>query len=76
MISLILGGVWKYVALLIGAIAGLGGIYAKGRADAAAKARLREAEARNEANERINDADVSRGDAAADADWLRDRAKR
>lgn len=44
----------------------------KARQEAADKANRQQLETRR----RMDDADVSRGDSAADLDWLRDRSKR
>lgn len=41
----------------------------------AASERYKAVRAAAETNERLNDADVSDGDGAADLDWLRDRAR-
>ncbi len=71
--KLIIGGLWKPLAWLLGAV----GLYTKGRADAANKAKLRNLEAAQKTNERIDNADLGIG--ANDADnieWLRKRAER
>ena len=60
--KLILGGLWKPLLAVLGAA----GLYAKGRADAKAKADLRDLKEDMKANERINEADLGIG--ASDAE--------
>ena len=55
---LILGGLWKPLLAVLGAL----GLYAKGRADAKAKADLRDLKGFKETTERIQDADAAMGD--------------
>ena len=55
---LIVGGLWKPVL----AVLGLVGIYAKGRADAKAKADLRDLKGFKKTTERMQDADAAMGD--------------
>lgn len=56
--KLILGGLWKPLLAVLGAV----GIYAKGRADAKAKADLRDLKGFKKTTERIQDADAAMGD--------------
>lgn len=55
---LILGGLWKPLLAVLGAA----GLYVKGRADAKAKADLRDLNGFKETTERIQDADAAMGD--------------
>ena len=55
---LILGGLWKPLLAVLGAL----GLYAKGRADAKAKADLRNLKGFKETTERMQDADAAMGD--------------
>lgn len=55
--KLILGGLWKPILAVLGAL----GLYVKGRSDAKAKADLRDLKADAKAHERINDADLGIG---------------
>ena len=64
---------------ILAALAFVGGFWKYGRAkkkEANTERDLRDAKAVIKAHERMNDADTSSGDASADADWLRDYAKR
>ena len=56
--KLILGGLWKPLLAVLGAL----GAYVKGRADAKAKADLRDLKGFKETTERIQDADAAMGD--------------
>ena len=56
--KLILGGLWKPLLAVLGAA----GLYVKGRADAKAKADLRDLKANSKTTERMQDADVAMGD--------------
>lgn len=56
--KLILGGLWKPLLAVLGAA----GVYVKGRADAKAKADLRDLKANSKTTERMQDADVAMGD--------------
>ena len=56
--KLILGGLWKPLLAVLGAL----GLYAKGRADAKAKADLRDLKGFKKTTERIQDADAAMGD--------------
>ena len=56
--KLILGGLWRPLLAVIGAA----GLYAKGRADAKAKADLRDLKGFKKTTERIQDADAAMGD--------------
>ena len=64
-----IGGAWKYIA----AGAGLLGLYFKGRADAKAKADLRDLKGFKKTTERMQDADAAMGD---DPAVLRDRMRK
>lgn len=55
---LILGGLWKPLLAVLGAL----GLYAKGRSDAKAKADLRDLKGFKKTTERIQDADAAMGD--------------
>lgn len=55
---LILGGLWKPLLAVLGAL----GLYAKGRADAKAKADLRDLNGFKKTTERMQDADAAMGD--------------
>ena len=56
--KLILGGLWRPLLAVLGAA----GVYVKGRADAKAKADLRDLKANSKTTERMQDADVAMGD--------------
>lgn len=56
--KLILGGLWKPLLAVLGAA----GVYVKGRADAKAKADLRDLKGFKKTTERIQDADAAMGD--------------
>ena len=56
--KLILGGLWRPLLAVLGAA----GLYVKGRADAKAKADLRDLKANSKTTERMQDADVAMGD--------------
>ena len=56
--KLILGGLWKPMLAVLGAL----GLYAKGRSDAKAKADLRDLKDFKETTERMQDADAAMGD--------------
>lgn len=56
--KLILGGLWKPLLAVLGAA----GLYAKGRADAKAKADLRDLKGFKKTTERMQDADAAMGD--------------
>ena len=55
---LIVGGLWKPLLAVLGAA----GLYVKGRADAKAKADLRDLKGFKKTTERIQDADAAMGD--------------
>jgi hypothetical protein len=67
--KLIVGGLWKPILAVLGAL----GLYVKGRADAAAKADLRDLKAHQKTTERMQDADAAMGD---DPAVLRDRLRK
>ena len=54
----------------------LAGIWLHGRASGRDAAQAAQDRTYTETMERTNDADLSRGDAAADVDWLRGRGQR
>ncbi len=56
--KLILGGLWKPILAVLGAL----GLYVKGRSDAKAKADLRDLKAHKKTTERMQDADAAMGD--------------
>ena len=56
--KLILGGLWRPLLAVLGAA----GLYVKGRADAKAKADLRDLKGFKKTTERIQDADAAMGD--------------
>lgn len=56
--KLILGGLWKPLLAVLGAV----GLYAKGRRDAKAKADLRDLKGFKKTTERMQDADAAMGD--------------
>ena len=56
--KLILGGLWKPLMAVLGAV----GLYAKGRRDAKAKADLRDLKGFKKTTERMQDADAAMGD--------------
>ena len=56
--KLILGGLWRPLLAVLGAA----GLYAKGRADAKAKADLRDLKGFKKTTERMQDADAAMGD--------------
>jgi len=66
--KLILGGLWKPVAALLALL----GIYAKGRADAKARADLRDLKGFKKTTERMQDAAMG-DDPATLREWLRQR---
>ena len=68
--KLILGGLWKPLLAVLGAL----GLYFKGRSDAKAKADLRDLKSNAKTTERMQDADAAMGDdPAALREWLRKR---
>ena len=56
--KLILGGLWRPLLAVLGAL----GLYVKGRADAKAKADLRDLKGFKKTTERMQDADAAMGD--------------
>ena len=56
--KLILGGLWRPLLAVLGAA----GLYVKGRADAKAKADLRDLKGFKKTTERMHDADAAMGD--------------
>lgn len=74
---------WLLSTRLGRALAALGGLivavlvaFGLGRRDGRRDAREADLTRYQETNRRMDDADVGRGDPAADLDWLRDRGKR
>ena len=68
--KLILGGLWRPLLAVLGAA----GVYVKGRADAKAKADLRDLNGFKKTTERMQDADAAMGDdPSALREWLRQR---
>lgn len=53
----------------------VGAIFLAGYKKAMDRTKAKTAKAKDETNERINDADVGKGDADADREWLRNRGK-
>ena len=67
-------GAWKWLAAAGAAVLSIAGIYLKGRADAKAKADMRDLKGFKKTTERIQDADAAMGDdPAALREWLRKR---
>jgi hypothetical protein len=56
--KLIVGGLWKPILAIFGAL----GLYVKGRSDAKAKADLKDLKAHKQTTERMQDADAAMGD--------------
>ena len=76
-LSLITGTLWPYIAAALAALAGMVAVYAKGRADANAKADARRAEDDLQAHERMNHAETGADlDDGGRRDWLRGFADR
>lgn len=71
---LIPGWLKRAVAWAAVGLAAIAGIFMAGKREARQAAKTERLEADRRANERINDADVSRGDADSDTDWLRHRS--
>lgn len=65
-----------WLAALGAALAVILAAFVKGRAAGKADAQAKQDAAYRETVERVKDADVSRGDDAADRDWLHQRGKR
>jgi hypothetical protein len=69
---LIVGGLWKPILAVVGLLA----LYTKGRADAKAKADLRDLKGFKKTTERMQDADAAMGDDPdALRQWLKERAE-
>ena len=66
---------WKPIAAIMAALLGALGLYAKGRADASAKAETKDLKAEVETRKRIDAADTVDNPSAA-AEWLRERGER
>ena len=66
---------WKPLAGILAALLGALGLYAKGRADAKAKAETKDLKAKIETRKRIDEADTLDNPSAA-AEWLRKRGER
>ena len=72
LIDQITGGLWPYLVAAGAALAGLVGVYFKGRSDAAHKAKTKAMQADLKAHERITDAPTLRDATDAErAEWLR-----
>jgi hypothetical protein len=71
-IRVILGGLWKPIAAILGAL----GVYFKGRSDAKAKRTAQDAKAYRETNERVSNETDSTDPDDVVRQRLRDRAKR
>ena len=76
MITYLLGDFLPYILGALGLVAAFFGIRWGGGKAARQKARAERAEANNQADRRMDDADVSRGDPAADDEWLRKRDRK
>lgn len=61
----------RAVVGVLAALAVLAGVYAKGRIDAAQRAKIEGLQDYRETRERIDNADIGDGDADADREWLR-----
>jgi hypothetical protein len=72
LISGLVPNLWGYIAAAGAAIAAIAGVYFKGRADAKAKADLRDLKGFKKTTERMQDADAAMGD---DPAVLRDRLR-
>lgn len=70
LLGIIMGPLGKALAALVAMAA----VFFAGTRQAAQRAKIKGLEADKKANERINDADVSTGDADADTKWLRERS--
>ena len=63
-----------FIARLLGPLIPYLAVWAAAKRDSRQSAKLERLQADKEANERINHADVSRGDTDADRSWLRKRS--
>ena len=68
--SVLLSEFWPYIAGGLAFLAGVFGVYRKGRRDESNKHKIKEMERNHETRKRMDDIDTS-GD---NADWLRERA--
>lgn len=68
--------VYLWGAVLAAVLAGIGSVWFLGGQAARDKAERDTLQGDKATNERINDADVSQGDTAADRDWLSDRGRK
>lgn len=75
MIALLLSPLGRWLAGALAVLALAGGIYAYGRHEGREAIEAEQRQDHIDTIRRMRDADVSRGNAADDADWLRDRAK-
>ena len=66
---------WKPIAAILAALVGALGLYAKGRADAKAKAETKDLKAEIETRKRIDEADTVGNDPDAARRWLHERGK-
>jgi hypothetical protein len=74
MIGYLLGDLFPYIAGAAVALLGILGSYMAGKRQGRLRAKSEALEADRKADRRMDDADVSHGDADADTAWLRDRA--
>jgi len=73
---LIPGWLKRAVAWAVAGLLAAAGIFYAGKREARQKAKIEGLKADKAANERINHADVSDGNADADTEWLRDRSRK
>lgn len=73
---MLLAPLWRWLGGAAAAALALLGIWAAGKREGRQQAAQKGLQDYQDTRERIDHADVSRGSAADDADWLRDRAKR
>ena len=73
---LIPGWLKRAVAWAVAGLLAVAGIFYAGKREARQKAENERLKADKAANERINHADVSDGNADADTEWLRDRSRK
>ena len=65
-----------FIARLLGPFIPYLAVWVAAKRDSRQSAKLKRMQADKEANERINHADVSRGNADADREWLRQRSSK
>jgi len=76
MIGALLGELWPYLIAALGAIATVGGAWLAGTSKGRQAGKTEALKDYQTGRKEIDHADVSVGDSSADAEWLRDRAKR